>query len=166
MEGRRCTEVCKPPQRGPGVTLSEELARINSIFIDTAPVIYFIEAHPQFGPLTKEVVNSFQTGSLTAYSSVITLTEVLPKPIENDDEKLARKFSEFLKHGKHLTMVEISEAVAEAAGRLRGRYPFLKTIDALQLSSALDIGTDAFLTNDVRLKQIRELKILILKDYL
>jgi hypothetical protein len=41
------------------VTLTEELARINTIFIDTAPVIYFIEAHPQFGRLVKEVVTSF-----------------------------------------------------------------------------------------------------------
>lgn len=119
------------------MTLSEELARINSIFIDTAPIIYFIEAHSEFGPLAKEVVNTFQTDNLSAYSSVMTLTEVLPKPIESGDEKLARKFSEFLKHGKHLTMLEISEGVAEAAGKLRGRYAFLKTVDAIQLSAVI-----------------------------
>jgi hypothetical protein len=31
--------------------LSEVLGEIKSIFLDTAPVIYFIEAHDQFGPL-------------------------------------------------------------------------------------------------------------------
>ncbi len=36
------------------MTLSEELARVNTLFIDTAPIIYYIEAHPQFGPFTKE----------------------------------------------------------------------------------------------------------------
>ena len=86
------------------MNLSEELARINSIFIDTAPIIYYIEAHQEFGPLAKEVVTAFQSGNLTAYSSVMTLTEVLPKPIERGDEKLARKFAEFLKYGKHLTV--------------------------------------------------------------
>jgi hypothetical protein len=65
------------------VTLSEELTRIDSIFIDTAPIIYYIEAHPQFGPLVKEVVSAFQSGNLNAYSSVMTLVEVLPKPIEH-----------------------------------------------------------------------------------
>lgn len=30
------------------MSLSEELEKINTIFIDTAPVIYYIEAHPQF----------------------------------------------------------------------------------------------------------------------
>jgi predicted nucleic acid-binding protein len=148
------------------VTLSEELNRINSIFIDTAPIIYYIEAHPQFGPLAKEVVSAFQSGNLNVYSSVIILAEVLPKPIERGDEKLARKFAEFLKHGRNLTMIEISEGTAETAGRLRGRFPFLKTVDAIQLAGALEVGAEAFLTNDMKLQQFNELKVLVLKDYL
>lgn len=148
------------------MTLPEELARISSIFIDTAPIIYYIEAHPDFGPLAKEVVTAFQSGNLTAYSSVMTLAEVLPKPIESGDEKLARKFADFLKHGRHLTMIEISERIAESAGKLRGRYPVLKTVDAVQIAAALEIGSEAFLTNDVKLKQIKELKVMVLKDYL
>ena len=148
------------------MTLSEELVRFNSIFIDTAPIIYYIEAHPKFGPLAKEVVSAFQSGNLSAYSSVITLAEVLPKPIERGDEKLARRFAEFLKHGRNLTMIEVSEGTAETAGKLRGHYPFLKTVDAIQLAAALDVGAGAFLTNDVKLQQINELKVLVLEDYL
>ena len=148
------------------MTLSEELIRVNSIFVDTAPIIYYIEAHPQFGPLTKEVVSAFQSGGLNAYCSVISLAEVLPKPVEKGDEKLVRKFAEFLKHGRNLTMIEISEGTAEAAGRLRGRYSFLKTVDAIQLATALDLGAEAFLTNDGRLGKFKELKVLVLKDYL
>lgn len=148
------------------MTLSEELARINSIFIDTAPIIYYIEAHTEFGPLAKEVVTAFQSGHLTAYSSVITLTEVLPKPIENGDEKLAKKFAEFLKYGKNLTMLEISENIAESAGNFRGRYPFLRTVDSLQISAAINAGVGAFITNDIKLKRIENIKVLVLKDYL
>lgn len=148
------------------MTLSEELNRINSIFIDTAPIIYYIEAHPQFGPLIKEVVSTFQSGGLNAYSSVITLAEVLAKPIEKGDEKLAKKFAEFLKNGRNLAMIEISEGTAETAGGLRGRYSFLKTIDAIQLAAALEVGAGAFLTNDVKLKQFNELNVILLKDYL
>ncbi len=55
-------------------------------------------------------------------------------------------------------MIEISENLAESAGKLRGRYPFLKTFDAIQISAALDVGADAFLTNDKKLKQIKENK--------
>jgi predicted nucleic acid-binding protein len=148
------------------MTISSDLNQINSIFIDTAPVIYYIEAHPQFGPLAKEVVNEFQTGSLNAFSSVITLTEVLPKPIEAKDEKLARKFSEFLKRGKNFNLMEITASIAERAGRLRGYYPDLRTVDAIQIAAAIEAGADAFLTNDIKLKQIKEIKVLVLKDYL
>ncbi len=148
------------------MTLSDDLAHISTIFIDTAPIIYFIEAHPQFGPLAKEAVVAFQSGNLNAFSSVITLTEVLSKPIENGDEKLARKFTEFLKGGKNLNMIEISENIAETAGELRGRYSSLRTIDALQASAAINNGADAFLTNDKKLKQIKEIKVLLLTDYL
>ena len=148
------------------MTLSDELSHLNSIFIDTAPVIYFIEAHPNFGPLAKEVVNSFQSGKLYAFSSVITLAEVLPKPIEAGDEKLARKFAEFLKHGRNLSLIEISAGIAETAGKLRGQYSELRIIDAIQISAAIDVRADAFLTNDKKLKHIKEIKVMVLKDYL
>jgi predicted nucleic acid-binding protein len=148
------------------MTLSDELDQIDIIFIDTAPVIYYIEAHPQFGPLSKEVVDSFQSGKLSAFSSVITLTEVLPKPIEASDENLAKKFAEFLKYGKNLSLIEISTNIAERAGKLRGQYLNLRALDAIQISAAVDVGADAFLTNNNELKRIKEIKILVLKDYL
>ena len=31
------------------MALSDKLNQIKTIFIDTAPIIYFIEAHPKFG---------------------------------------------------------------------------------------------------------------------
>jgi predicted nucleic acid-binding protein len=148
------------------MTLPDVLDQINTIFVDTAPIIYYIEAHPQFGMLAKEIVDSFQSEKLSAFSSVITLAEVLPKPFEAGDEKLARKFVEFLKYGKNLGLVEISAGIAERAGKLRGQYSDLRTIDAIQISAAIDVGADAFLTNDKKLKQIKEIKVLILKDYL
>jgi predicted nucleic acid-binding protein len=148
------------------MNLSDELSQINTVFIDTAPIIYYIEAHPEYGPLAKEIVDAFQSGNINAFSSVITITEVLPKPIEGGDEKLARKFAEFLKRAKNLAMVEISESIAESAGRLRGLHPFLKTVDAIQIAASLDVGADAFITNDKKLKQIKEIKVLILEDYL
>ena len=63
-------------------------------------------------------------------------------------------------------MIEISEGTAETAGRLRGRYSFLKTIYAIQLAAALEVGAGAFLTNDVKLRQFNALKVIILKNYL
>lgn len=148
------------------MTIDDELSNITSLFIDTAPFIYYIEAHPQFGPLSKIIFDAFLSGRIVAYSSVVTLTEVLPKPIESGDEKLARQFSEFLEHGKYLGLLEITAAIAKQAGRLRGLYPILRAFDAIQLAAALDAGADAFLTNDKKLQRIKEIKVLVLADYL
>ena len=148
------------------MNLSDDIAQINTIFIDTAPIIYYIEAHPQFGPLVKTIIDALQAEKFIAFSSVVTLTEVLPKPIEAGDEKLARRFAEFLKFGRNINLIEISESIAEKAGRLRGEYSHLRTIDAIQMSAALDIDADIFLTNDATLKKIKEINVLVLKDYL
>jgi hypothetical protein len=47
------------------MNLSDELSRLQTVFIDKAPIIYYTEAHPQFGPLAKEVVDSFRSGKLS-----------------------------------------------------------------------------------------------------
>ncbi|MFH1561795.1 MAG: PIN domain-containing protein [Nitrospirota bacterium] len=148
------------------MNLLNELKKINTIFVDTAPIIYYIEAHPLFGSLAKQVVETFESGILRAFSSVITLTEVLPKPIELGKEGLANRFAEFLRRGKNLTLVEISADIAEKAGRLRGQYPYLKAMDAIQLAVAIEMEIEAFLTNDKSLRQIKEIRIFILSDYL
>jgi len=41
----------------------------------------------------------------------------------------------------------------------------LRTIDAIQLAVALSIGADVFLSNDEKLKPVKEIKIILLKDY-
>ena len=148
------------------MSLRKELLKSKTIFIDTAPIIYYIQAHQQFGHLAMEVVNAFQSGKVSAFSSVITIVEVLVKPIEVKDEKLAKKFTDFLKHGKNLLLLEISMDIAEGAGRLRGIYPNIRALDAIQIAAAIDVGADTFITNDKKLEQIKEIKVLILKDYL
>ncbi|MFH0919230.1 MAG: type II toxin-antitoxin system VapC family toxin [Fibrobacterota bacterium] len=148
------------------MTLQREIARLNSLFIDTAPIIYYVEAHLQYGPLVKEVVESFLSESLIAYTSEVTLVEVLPKPIETGNEPLAKKFADFLRYGNNLVLLEISADIAVIAGKLRGRYSSLKAMDAIQIAAALVSESEAFLTNDEKLKQIKDVNVLVLKDYL
>jgi predicted nucleic acid-binding protein len=39
-------------------------------------------------------------------------------------------------------------------------------MDAIQIAASINVGADVFITNDVKLKKIKELKIIVLKDYL
>lgn len=148
------------------MNISKALKEIQTVFLDTAPVIYFIEAHPQFGPLVKKVVELMNENRIQAFTSVLTLAEVLSKPVETKNAALIEKFKIYLKNGQNLTLLPITEIISESAGVLRGKYPHLKTVDAVQIAAALDVGADAFLTNDKKLSMIKELKILILNEYI
>ena len=148
------------------MNFSETLEEIKTIFLDTAPVIYFIEAHEQFGPLVKQVVECMNENRIQAFTSVLTLSEVLPKPVETGNDKLAEKFRTYLKNGPNLTILPITETIGESAGILRGKYSHLKTVDAVQIATALEAEADAFLTNDKKLTGIKEIKILVLSNYL
>lgn len=147
------------------MNLHEELAGINSIFLDTAPIIYYIEAHPQYGPLMKDIVNSFKSGAFEAYTSVISITEILPKPVSQNKTYLVETFMRFLKNEINLNLLNISPEIAEKAGNLRAKYNSLKTMDAIQLSAAIMAEAEIFVTNDIKLKQINEVKFLVLNDY-
>jgi hypothetical protein len=98
-------------------------------------------------------VSSFQSGKLIAFSSVITLVEVLPKPVETGNEKLVKKLSDFLKAGRTISLLDISSDIAGLAGKLRGRYTSLGALDSIQIAVSIDVKADAFITNDVKLKQ-------------
>ena len=143
----------------------ELLENAGSVFIDTAPIIYFIEAHPVYGSLVKQLVDAFSEGRITASSSVITLVELLPAPIRARNEKLARIFADFLKHGENFNLVTISAEIAEKAGKLRAKYLALKAFDAIQIATALNVKARLFITNDKKLRNVKEIHVLVLEDY-
>ena len=53
--------------------------------------------------------------------------------------------------------------VAERAADLRSRYK-LKLPDALQIAAALETNCEAFLTNDIGLRSVTDLRVLVLDD--
>jgi predicted nucleic acid-binding protein len=81
-------------------------------------------------------------------------------------DEIAKINTIFIDTAPIITLVEISADIAEIAGKLRGQYPFLRTMDAIQIGVAIEIGADAFFTNDAKLGQIKEIRTLILRDYL
>lgn len=148
------------------MNILDDINLANTIFIDTAPIIYFIEKHSTYGKIVKKIIDFVQQKEKYILSSVLTLTEVLIKPVEKGDKILTEQFISFLKNEENLSLVEISIEIAEKAGKLRGEYPFIRTVDAIQIATAIEGTADIFITNDKKLRQIKKMKILILDDYL
>jgi predicted nucleic acid-binding protein len=111
----------------------------------------------------REVLRAVDAGTVVAYSSTITLTEVLTQPLRLGNTLLADEYRQRLFHGRNLTLRPINSPVAELAADLRARYR-LHTPDALQIAAALDAGCEAFLCNDLGLRRVTELRVLVLDE--
>jgi predicted nucleic acid-binding protein len=131
------------------------------IALDTAPLIYFIEEHPTYLPIIDSFFKKLDKGSIRVVTSVITLSEVLVKPLREGDTQLAQQYRDILLNIEGLTTVEISVAIAEKVAQLRSQYS-LRTPDAIQIATALESGATALLTNDIRLPVLSNLQMLVL----
>ncbi len=133
------------------------------LFLDTAPLIYFIEGGTEHQNILLRLFASIDRGDCFFITSTITLLEVLVKPIKEDRLDIMKTYSELLTTSKGIDIFDITISVAKEAARLRAKYN-LRTPDSIQLATAIIFGADIFLTNDTRLKSITEIKIITLAD--
>ena len=131
---------------------------IKKICLDTSLFIYYFEAHPEFGPLSKVYFEDLLANKLAAVTTIISLTELLsftklillPKQIIRDFFNIP-----------NLKVIEVNQEIAITAAEIRREYHF-KLADSIQLATAVFAKADAFLTNDARLKPFKKLKVIIL----
>ncbi|MGI8689309.1 MAG: type II toxin-antitoxin system VapC family toxin [Thermomicrobiales bacterium] len=144
-------------------TLDAALVGMTALGFDIASLIYFIERHPDYGVLMREVFRRVDTGTIAGYTSTITVTEILTKPYQVQDDVLAHRYRTLLLRSRNFTVVPIDAVIADRAAEIRARYR-LRTPDALQLATAIQAGCEAFLTNDHALRRVVDIRVLILDE--
>lgn len=138
--------------------------RAKTIGLDTAPLIYFIEENPTYIETSKLFFEAMDRGDFTVVTSTVTLLEVLVHPLRSNNSALAAEYRDILLNSKLMT-VEVSSTIAEQAARLRAVHN-IRTPDAIQISAALNAGASYFFTNDIRLPEIPDIRILSLDSLL
>jgi predicted nucleic acid-binding protein len=144
--------------------LDAALQGVRRLFLDTAPVIYFVEDNPVYQSRVQTVFDLVDSADLIVVTSPITLAECLVYPYRLAQHEIVGVFRELLIGGQNTTFVATDEWIAEIAARLRSQHN-LSLPDALQVATAIQSGCDAFLTNDAMLKRIGELRICVLDDF-
>lgn len=145
------------------MNVTQAVSSVNRLFLDTSPVIYYIEKNAQYFALTDVIFNLIDQGAFTAVTSPITLAECLIYPYRQGNTKLQKDFTDLIVHGYSTVCVVIDEKIGAKAAELRAIYN-LALPDALQIACALAAGCDAFLSNDIALKRISEIPMLILDE--
>ena len=132
--------------------------------LDTAPLIYFIEENPLYLDIVRPFFDAMDLGLFSAVTSTVTLLEVLVYPFRQGDMRLAQQYRDILLNAEWLTMVPLTNDIAEEASRLRAAHA-LRTPDAVQIATARHREASFFLTNDARLPSLPELRVLILGQF-
>jgi len=145
------------------MNVTQALGRINRLFLDTAPVIYYVEKNPQYSALTDAIFNLLDQGAFTAVTSPITLAECLVYPYRQGNVSVQQDFTDLIVHGYSTLCIGIDAKMGAKAAELRAIYN-LALPDALQIACALAAGCDAFLSNDIALKRVSEIPMLIVDE--
>ncbi|CAN1211676.1 Ribonuclease VapC [Tumidithrix helvetica PCC 7403] len=144
------------------IKVETALNGVTKLFLDTAPVIYFVEANPKYLQIVESIFDRIENG-LTAITSPVTLAECLVIPYRLGLMQLQQDFTDLIVDTNNITFTSIDEACAKSAADIRARYN-LSLPDALQISVAIGTGCDTFLTNDVKLKRVTELRVLVIDE--
>jgi predicted nucleic acid-binding protein len=133
-----------------------DLAERALLLVDSAPIIYTLEGHPQFSPRFAPLFAAHAAGRLRFAVTTVTIAEVLVGPLRAADEALARRYRTILGSWR---MVALDGDIAEGAARLRARFG-LGLADAVQAASALAINAAALVTHDRDFSRLRSLRII------
>jgi predicted nucleic acid-binding protein len=126
------------------------------LLVDSAPIIYVLEEHPELASVFRPVFEAHDEGLLRLAVTTVTLAEVLTGPLGANDEVLAERYRATL---KSWFVVDLDAEIAESAARLRAACK-LKLADAVQAASALAVGADALVTHDRDFSALRDLRVL------
>jgi predicted nucleic acid-binding protein len=126
------------------------------LLVDSAPIIYVLEDHPEFASAFKPVFEAHDKGIVRFAVTTVTLAEVLTGPLSKGDEVLAGKYRATL---RSWFVVDLDAETAESAARLRATLK-LKLADAVQAASALAVGADALVTHDRDFSALRDLRVI------
>ncbi len=126
------------------------------VLVNSAPIIYFLEEHPKFGPRFQPVFEAQGAGRLRFAVTTITVADVLTGPIQAGNDALARRYRAILESWR---VVELTADIAESAARLRASLR-LKLADAVQAASALSVNAAALVTHDRDFSRVRSLHVI------
>lgn len=135
------------------------------LFLDTSPLIYFIEAKAPYVSTMRTIFQTVEHRKIKVVTSPVTLAEGLVYPIQTGNLRLQSAFRSIILYDPNTRFQVINLAIGERAALLRANY-HLKIADSLQLATAIETKCDIFLTNDLQLKRVQEISVICIDDLL
>ena len=130
-----------------------DLPRRGRILVDSAPIIYYLEDHPAFGPRYADLFSRAGSGDYQLVISTVTLVEVLTGPLREGNEQLADDYRQALSRPPAWLAADLTIPIANRAARIRSQTR-LRLPDAVIVATALEMSCIALVSHD------RDLRVL------
>ena len=119
------------------------------VFLDTAPLIYYIEENQRYSSVLNKLFLDNSKGEFLFQTSVITLLEVLVLPMRQNEIQLVEQYQNILCNSPSIDIFDLNVEIAKQAASYRAKYG-MKTPDSIQVATAVYASADYFLTNEAR----------------
>lgn len=131
------------------------------MLLDTHPLIKLFAKEEDWETI-QNIVLRIENEELEAAISVVTLTEIYYKYMNEKRTDLAKTRVEELKYATYLKKLSIDEKIAIKAGEFKGKYG-IPIADSLIAATAF-YDDSTILSDDVDFKKITEVKVLSEKE--
>lgn len=132
------------------------------VYVDTAPLIYSVEKHPDYWTLLQPMWAASQSGQILLTTSELALLETLTGPLKHGTAALAAAY-EHLLTATEIWLQPITANILRQAAQLRAQYNF-KTPDAIHAATALASGCLQLITNDAIFRRVPGSNVIVLHE--
>ena len=133
------------------------------VVLDTKPLIKLF-AKEEGWETVQKILSKVEAEEIEASISVVTLTEICYKYLQEKRPNLAKARTEELRYAIYLKKLEIGEEVAVKAGEFKGKYN-VSVADAFIAAAAYFEGS-IVISDDADFKRIAEIKALTEKEFI
>ena len=116
---------------------------MNKILIDTMHIEAIFSKDPRY----LNLIDAIDDGKIMGLSSVVTLTELIKNMGKKDEKRMETSVREL--KSSEIILVDVTQEIAEEAGRLRLKYG-IPTIDSLIVATSIVENIKHVLTSDER----------------
>jgi predicted nucleic acid-binding protein len=137
--------------------------RGSRVYFDVNPIIYFIEQNTQFAEAVIPVFEMIGDGSILAFTSELSLTEILIKPIRDNLNQVIQAHKELLLDPELFTLISPIQDTFLLAAELGGKLS-MRTPAAIHMACAIESKCKYFITNDKGIKSTGDVTVVQIGD--
>lgn len=142
----------------------DALRSYQRIGFDTSVLVYHIEQTSPWATPASTALEAMTAGIFVGTTSVLTLLEIVVRPLRLGRPEIADAYEALIGNITNLAIHDVDARSARIGAELRAHYS-LHTPDSVQIAVCMANGAEAFVTNDRRLRRVKEIDVIVLDDF-